>query len=93
MGRRSRRKQEQRQKGRIGPDHHPSGRRRKKWILGTLLFLVAIVAIVAWQWKGQLWAYKVAPSFSLEASTGQLVSLRDYVGKKEVVVIFYMGAG
>jgi hypothetical protein len=93
MGRRSRRKQAQRQKGRMGPNHHPSRRRRRKWILGTLFFLVAIGAIVAWQWKSPLWAYKVAPSFTLQASTGQLISLRDYIGKQEVVLIFYMGAG
>ncbi len=93
MGRRSRRKQAQRQKGRMGPNHHPSRRRRRKWILGTLLFLVAIGGIGVWQWKGALWAHKVAPTFTLQASTGQLVSLQDYQGKKEVVLIFYMGAG
>lgn len=93
MGRSARRKQEQRQKGRMDPNHHPSRWRPKKWIVGTLLAIVAVAGIAAWQWNGTLWAYKKAPSFTLQASNGQLISLSDYRGKQEVVVIFYMGAG
>jgi len=90
MGRSARRKREQREEGR---EPNRSSRRRRKWITGTLFLLVAIGVIAAWQWKGTLWAYKTAPSFTLQASTGQLISLRDYIGKQEVVLIFYMGAG
>ena len=92
MGRSGRRKQEERQKGRSDPNRRPLKGRRRKWIGGTLLALL-VAAVAAWYWNGNLWGYKQAPSFALQASTGQLVSLRDYLGKQEVVIIFYMGAG
>lgn len=93
MGHSARRKQEQRQKGKKDSDHRPFRPRRRKLIVGVVLSLLAVGAIAAWQWKGTLWAYKTAPSFTLQASTGRLVSLRDYLGNQEVVLIFYMGAG
>jgi hypothetical protein len=93
MGRSARRKQEERQRGKRNAGPRPVSRHRKKWIVGTLLALVASGAIAAWWSKGTLWASKVAPSFTLQASNGQLVSLKDYLGKQEVVIIFYMGAG
>ena len=92
MGRSARRKHEQREKDVRRSNDRPLRRRRRKWIVGTLLVLTVIGAGAAW-WNGILWAYKQAPSFTLQASTGQLVSLRDYLGKQEVVIIFYMGAG
>lgn len=92
MGRSTRRKQEKHQKGTRETDCHPL-RRHRKWFIGALFSLLTIATVAAWQWKGTLWAYKTAPSFALEASNGQLVSLRDYLGKQEVVLIFYMGAG
>ncbi len=93
MGRSSRRKEEQRQKGGRESNRRPLHRRRRKWIFRTLLAFMVIGGIAAWQWKGSLWAYKKAPSFTMQASTGQLVSLQDYLGKRVVVLIFYMGAG
>ncbi len=33
-----------------------------------------------------------APDFSLPATTAEKISLADYVGKKPVVVFFYIGA-
>ena len=54
---------------------------------------MVIGGILAWQWRAALWAYKTAPSFTLQASNGRLISLSDYRGKQEVVIIFYMGAG
>ena len=90
MGRSARRKREGHEKG---TESNRSSKRRRKWITGVLVLLVAIGGIAAWQWKGTLWAYKKAPSFTLQASNGQLISLSDYRGKQEVVVIFYMGAG
>lgn len=92
MGRSARRKHEQRDKGVRGLNDHPL-KRRRKWIVAAVLSLALSGAVAAWKWNGTLWAYKVAPSFTLQASTGQLVSLRDYHGRQEVVIIFYMGAG
>ena len=92
MGGSARRKHEQRQKGMKGANGRSVRRERRKWIVGTLLVLTVIGTGAAW-WNGILWAYRQAPSFTLQASTGQLVSLRDYLGKQEVVIIFYMGAG
>jgi len=65
----------------------------RKWISRVLFLLLAIGGVAAWQWRGTLWAYKTAPSFTLQASNGRLISLGDYRGKQEVVIIFYMGAG
>ena len=90
MGRNARRKNERHRRG--GKDLE-GGHASRNWIIGVIGSLLVIVLIAAWQWKSNLWAYKTAPSFTLQASTGQLVSLRDYLGKQEVVIIFYMGAG
>ena len=92
MERSARRKHEQ-QKGMKGANDRSVGRRRRKWIVAAFLSLALIGIVAAWKWNGTLWAYKQAPSFTLQASNGQLISLRDYLGKQEVVIIFYMGAG
>jgi hypothetical protein len=65
----------------------------RKWITGVILAVGIAAGVVAWQWPGMLWGYKKAPSFTLQSSTGRVVSLEDFRGKKEVVLIFYMGAG
>jgi hypothetical protein len=62
-------------------------------ITGAVLAVGIVAGIAAWQWPGMLWGYKKAPSFTLQASTGRAVSLEDFRGKKEVVLIFYMGTG
>lgn len=90
MGHGGKRKMERREKG---TKSNRSSKRRRKWISRMLLLLLAIVAVAAWQWRSTLWAYKTAPSFTLQASNGQFISLSDYRGKQEVVIIFYMGAG
>ena len=61
----------------------------------TVVILAAGIGagVAAWQWPGMLWGYKKAPSFFLQSSTGRAVSLEEFRGKKEVVLIFYMGAG
>jgi hypothetical protein len=71
-------------------DHRRVGR---KWIFGAMLAVVIAAGIAAWQWPGTLWEYKKAPSFTLQSSTGRPVSLEEHRGKKEVVLIFYMGFG
>jgi hypothetical protein len=71
----------------------PSRRAGRKWITGIILAVGIAAGIGAWQWPGMLWGYKMAPSFILQSSTGRAVSLEDFRGKQEVVLIFYMGAG
>ena len=66
--------------------------RKRKWMFRTMVAVVIAAGIAAWQWPGTLWGYKKAPSFTLKSSTGRPVSLEDFRGKKEVVLIFYMGA-
>ncbi|MGH7825835.1 MAG: peroxiredoxin family protein [Candidatus Binatia bacterium] len=90
MGRTATRKREKHDRGKVKKDHRGVGR---KWAFGAMLAVVIAAGIAAWQWPGTLWEYKKAPSFTLQASTGRAVSLEDYRGKKEVVLIFYMGAG
>jgi hypothetical protein len=65
----------------------------RKWMTSAILPVVIAAGIAAWQWPGTLWGYKKAPSFTLQSSMGRAVSLEDFRGKKEVVLIFYMGAG
>jgi len=90
MGRNAGKKHELR-KGKPGP--RPS-RRRRKWIVGTLVaLLLAGGGIGAWLWNGARAALENAPRFNLLASTGRVISLDDYVGKQEVVLFFYMAAG
>ena len=65
----------------------------RKWMTGAILAVVIAAGIAVWQWPGRLWGYKKAPSFTLQSSTGRTVSLEDFRGKNEVVLVFYMGAG
>lgn len=64
-----------------------------KGLAAAILALGIVASIAVWQWPGSLWGYKKAPSFTLLSSTGRPVSLEDFRGKKEVVLIFYMGTG
>jgi cytochrome oxidase Cu insertion factor (SCO1/SenC/PrrC family) len=90
MGRSATRKRDKRRRPNVKIDHPGVGR---KWMAGAMLALVIAAGIAAWQWPGTLWGYRQAPSFTLQASTGRPVSLEDFRGKNEVVVLFYMGAG
>lgn len=92
MGRTSTRKREKRGREKVKNDHRGVGRNRK-WMFGAMVAVVIAAGIAAWQWPGTLWGYKKAPSFTLQSSTGRPVSLEDFRGKKEVVLIFYMGTG
>jgi len=71
----------------------PNRRTGRKWITAAILAVGIAAGLAAWQWPAMLWGYKNAPSFTLQSSTGRAVSLEDFRGKKEVVLIFYMGTG
>lgn len=74
------------------PKPRPS-RRQWKWIVGIFLAFLAIGSIVgAWLWNGARATPELAPRFNLLASTGRAISLDEYVGKQEVVLLFYMVA-
>ena len=90
MGRTATNKREER--GRAQAKIHDR-RVRRNWMASAILAVGIAAGIAAWQWPGTLWGYKKAPSFTLQASTGRAVSLEDYRGKTEVVLVFYMGFG
>lgn len=71
----------------------PKHATRRKWVTGAILAIGISAGVAAWQWPGVLWGYKSAPPFTLQSSTGRVVSLEDFRGKQEVVLVFYMGAG
>jgi hypothetical protein len=90
MKQNSTREREKRGSDKVKNNRRGVGRKRK-WMFRAMAAVVIAAGITAWQWPGALWGYKKAPSFTLESSSGQAVSLEDYRGKKEVVLIFYMG--
>lgn len=92
MGQKARQKIEQRDKGR---PRFWTRRRRRKWIVGSLLALLIIGGGVgAWIWNGaRATPAEPAPRFNLLASTGRVIALDEFLDKQEVVLIFYMGAG
>ena len=90
MRRTATRKREKRGREKLKNNHRGIGR---KWMFGAMLALVIAVSITVWQRPGILWGYKTAPGFFLQSSTGRVISLEDFRGKKEVVLIFYMGTG
>ena len=56
------------------------------------IVLVAVILLMA---AGPSMALKIgdkAPDFDLTSSTGENVKLADYLGKKPVVLFFYVGA-
>ena len=70
-----------------------SSRRRRRWIaVGIAALLLVAGGAGAWQWNERRAAPEPAPRFNLMASTGKVVKLEDFLGKQEVVLIFYMGA-
>ncbi|MBI4608814.1 MAG: hypothetical protein HY726_07400 [Candidatus Rokubacteria bacterium] len=68
-------------------------RRKRRWIVGILAGLLLIGGGV-WLWNGaRATPPEPAPRFNLWASTGRVITLDDYLGKQEVVLFFFMGAG
>jgi len=88
MGRTATRKREKH--GRVKNRNRGVGR---SWLAGAILAVGIAAGVVAWQRPGVLWGVKNAPTFTLQSSTGRMVSLEDFRGKRDVVLIFYMGAG
>ena len=69
-------------------------RRRKSIIIAILLaLLIGGGSFGAWKWNRAQAAPEPAPRFNLLASTGRVITLDDYLGKQEVVLVFFMGAG
>ncbi len=54
-----------------------------------LVAAAALAAFVSAEAPMRVKPGDVAPSFSLQASTGQTVSLADFAGKQTVVLAFY----
>lgn len=90
MGRKRRKKLDQRERSASEPD--PSMRRRKKWTVGVLLALLIVGGggAVAWLQNRTAAKFEQAPRFTLQASTGRIISLEDYLDRQEVVLLFYM---
>jgi hypothetical protein len=59
----------------------------------VLAVLVVGGGIGTWLLNGARAAPEPAPKFNLFASTGRVVTIEDFLGKQELVLIFYMGAG
>ena len=79
-------------KGRLQKKNR-SMRRRSRWIAVVAALVLVAGGVGAWQWNERRAAPEPAPRFNLMASTGKVVTLEDFLGKQEVVLIFYMGAG
>ena len=64
-------------------------RLRRLWTIGASALLIA--AVVAYLgWSGATSRGHPAPSFVLPYSEGRPVALADYLGRKAVVLVFYM---
>lgn len=95
MGKKARLRAERRANERLHAPRGP-GRwlRRRTWLVGLLVVLLVIGGVGAWQWNSARTAtLEPAPRFNLMASNGKVLTLDDFVGRQEVVLIFYMGAG
>jgi hypothetical protein len=67
--------------------------RRDTLLILTGLGVALVVSIALWPlyFKVRMVAPE-APRFSLTSSTGQTVSLGDFLGRQDVVLVFYMVA-
>lgn len=69
--------------------------RRGLWALGVVAVVGATVGYLAWTygWAGVPGIGDRAPAFVLEDGEGRPVGLGDYLGRKPVVLAFYMTYG
>ncbi len=66
--------------------------RRLRRTVGSLLAAALLGGAFALWAGGWFSAPELAPPFTLSAHTGEQVSLSDYVGKRDVVLVFYMAS-
>ena len=66
--------------------------RRRRRSVGLLLALAVLGGAYSLWAGGWLSSPGLAPPFTLSAHTGEQVSLSDYVGKRDVVLVFYMAS-
>jgi cytochrome oxidase Cu insertion factor (SCO1/SenC/PrrC family) len=67
--------------------------RLRRWTWGMAVMLLGVVLLLLNSTPAMaLQVGDKAPDFSLPATTAEKVSLTDFVGKKPVVVFFYIGA-
>ena len=67
-------------------DSHP------KWIVRAIIASVLALAAVTGSWPSRAVALEVgqkAPNFTLPSTTGEKISLSQFVGKKAVLIEFY----
>lgn len=69
--------------------------RRWFWRLGGVAVVVAVVAYLGWNygWSGPAALGDRAPAFALEDGDGRSVNLGEYLGRKPIVLVFYMTYG
>ena len=64
-----------------------------RWVRVVAVVLVSAVLLLLSAGRAMaLQAGDKAPDFSLAATTAEKINLADYLGKKAVVVFFYIGA-
>jgi hypothetical protein len=69
--------------------------KERRQMLGVfaILALALVASVGIWAVYFQAWSPTTeAPRFALPASTGRTVALEDYLGKQELVLVFYMVA-
>jgi len=66
--------------------------RRLIWVGSIVLLLGGGITYLAWNygWAGTVTVGQPAPAFTLQDSDGHSVNLADYLGRKPVLLVFYM---
>ena len=63
-----------------------------RWRCGILTVLIGSMLLLAVGQSSALQVGDKAPDFALPATTAESLKLADYLGKKPVVLFFYIGA-
>ena len=63
-----------------------------RWRRGVLIVLAGSMLLLAAGQSSALQVGDKAPDFALPATTAESIKLADYLGKKPVVLFFYIGA-